>query len=326
MSDLDYYSLGRLLDATIQPISPPVFGSFGVLPLVAETAKSRLGHGTPKSRFTVQQERTLARSFERSRDGLPPDALLWNTQMRDTFVKTCKKNGLDFPPPDLVRRLLSIRKNPKRYSDLGIVLARTTKREEHTGLLTVYAPAIEFALVRLRYLHGCSIDEILIDWNLGNEFEKTVNSVVPNLSSQSMRQAALTLRKTRFLAKSRRTAFKKMDLQRLKKAWSDFSCLDSINLCAIPAVPGIVEIREPQRELYISRNENLQAVMQLLSEKQAVSIMANEFWQPSPRNIQARYLPEAAIKSADLERWELKLLSEENPIFNWPIAKPKRAA
>ena len=326
MSDLDYFSLSRLLGGTMQPITKPVFGPFGLLPIAVETAKGRLRPNTAKPRFTLPQEKLIARSFEQSRDGAPPDALLWDMELRNRFLETCQKNGLDFPSAGIVRRLLAIRKNPQKYARLGIFIKPTLRTESYPSLLVEYAPVIEFSLVRLRYRHGASIDEILIDPALGQEFEAAALAVMPNLTSQSMRQAALTLRKTRFLRKSSRAELKKLKLRRLEPAWTPFQALASLDLTAVPSTPGIIEIREPERELYISRNANVQGVLKLLAKKDAVSIMANPFWMPNLEIIQARFLPEPRLDVADLDRWELKLLSERSPIFNWPLTKPKRAA
>lgn len=326
MSDVDYYVLSRLLGAKMHPIKMPTFGPFGILQTMAEVAKVRYAPEKARPHFTVHEEKLVVRSFEKVRAGLPPDALLWNSTLVKRFLAACRKRGLDFAQADLVRRLLCIRKNPKKYAERGIILAPTTKKKHYPSILAAHAPVIEFSLVRLRYRHGSSIDEILIDPILGEEFETVVRDVLPTLPSSVIRKSALTLRKSRFLPKSRRQELRRLTVARLEPQWSSFQSLASMKLASVPSIPGIVEVRDARRDLYISRNENLQGVLRMLAERDALSIMGSPFWKPDLNEIEARFIPDSAMDTADLERWEWKLLCEQAPVFNWPITKPKRAA
>jgi hypothetical protein len=325
MSDVDYFAMSRQFGGTMQPIKQPTFGPFGTLQTVVEVAKARFGEKAPRPRFTTRQDKLIARSFEKTRDGLPPDALLWDSNLLKRFVNACKDYDLSFSPPSLLRRLLCILKNPKKYSSLGIVLRPTTKKETYPSVLAEHAPVVEFSLVRLRYRYGASIDEILIDPVMGEEFEKMANEFLPGLSSIVLRQTALTLRKTRFLPKGRQRELTRLRASRLESQWSPFQSLAAVDISAIPKTPGIVEVREARRELYVSRNDDLHGVMRILAERQAISIMGSPFWHPNSNEIEARFIPETSTNPAMLEQWELKLLAEQKPIFNWPIKRAKAA-
>ena len=69
--------------------------------------------------------------------------------------------------PISTRRLLNVRKNSPRYRKHGIEISPTTKKEIHPSIVPEYAHVIEFALVKLRYRYGSSIDDILMDESLG---------------------------------------------------------------------------------------------------------------------------------------------------------------
>jgi len=220
---------------------------------------------------------------------------------------------------------LNIRKNAKKYASHGIVLKATTQRI-HFDALSECTPAVEFSLVRLRYRHGVSIDEILIDPILGMEFERTTAEFLPNISSRVMRQAALAVRKTRALHQITLSDLTNLRANRLEPWWSQFQPIAFLNLTEIPKSAGLMEVRESSRELYISRNENLRGAVNVLFERHAISIMENPFWKPDLSKIEIRYISETSMGPTELKRWELKLLCEQSPVFNWPPKKPKRAA
>jgi hypothetical protein len=320
MSDLNQYSLSQLLGSKMKPIKAPTFGHFGLLETVAETAKASFTPDKPRRNFTLHQEKLVVRAFEETREGLPPEGLLWNTNLRKRFLAACQKSGLDFLPEDLIRRLQAIRKNPKKYREVGIIITPTTREESFPSILAEYAPIVEFAVVRLRYRYGVSIDEVLIDSVLGNELEKAVRAYVPAVSAQQIRQAALTLRKTRFFPRTGHNAFRRLRTQRLEGLWSPTQTLGSLDLTALPDCAGIVEIRETSRDLYISRNENIHGMLGLLAGKHAIAMMTSSFWSPNFEKINARFIPASTLESGDLERWELKLLYERKPVFNWKAA------
>ena len=60
---------------------------------------------------------------------------------------------------------------------------------------------IEFALVRLRYRYGASIDDILLDPDLGEKFEQLASELAPGLRDVDLRLGALYIRKTRHFEK-----------------------------------------------------------------------------------------------------------------------------
>lgn len=326
MKDLDYYALSRFFGAKMVPIKSPVFGHFGLVEVAAEAAKVLHTPVKEKPHFTLQQERLIVQSFEKIRDGLPPEALLWDAAALARFVKTCQRAGLDFPQEELVRRLQAVRKNPTRYAKLGIRLKHTARREHFPTVLAAYAPVIEFSLVRLRYRYGCSIDEILIDSALGAQLEKTAQSCVPTLLPQQIRQAALTLRKKRFLPRHHRLSVRRLKIDRLEGIWSRMRSLDRLDLEAVPSCGGILEMRNGSKELFVSRNENLHDMVEILLGPEALSVLAGPFWFPNRSEIEARFIPTTTLAPATLERWELKLLTERKPVFNWPIGGTGRAA
>lgn len=94
---------------------------------------------------------------------------------------------MDAPGSYFMRRLINTRKNSPRYRAHGIEIRPATKKELHPSIVPDYAHVIEFALVKLRYRYGSSIDDILMDCLLGQKFEDLAHRIAPALTSQDLR-------------------------------------------------------------------------------------------------------------------------------------------
>jgi hypothetical protein len=224
---------------------------------------------------------------------------------------------------DLNRRLLNIRKNKARYSKHGIVIPPATKVTPHPSVVPRYAHVIEFSLARLHSRYGVSIDDILINPELAAEYEAMASAAAPGLSSLELRLAALYIRKTRFIASKDAGIVQSLDPERLESAFVDVGSLNSLKPSAVPGGEGMVEILEHNRHLYISRNEDLRAAVDQIASPSSLGFMSNEFWHPNPADLQIRVFAGRQFLKVSLSQWQLKLISEKKPVFNWPVtAKP----
>jgi len=208
VDDLNQYAISKILGSKMTPVKQGRFGNFGLLGTTAEVLRarqsSRLAHET--MHFSYDQDRLVVQAFEAVRQGAAPDAILWNRSLAQAFTKQCRELGLAAPDAFLNRRLINIRKNIRRYEKHGIMISPATKTEPHPSIVPQCAHVIEFALVRLRYRYGASIDDILLDPDLGEKFEGLASEIAPGLSSVDLRLGALYIRK---LAISRKSTLKK---------------------------------------------------------------------------------------------------------------------
>ncbi len=162
--------------------------------------------------FGYEQDAAVVRAFEEVRDGAPIDELLWNKDLARSLVKRCQELGLEAPHSDLIRRLFIVRKNSPRYREHGIVILPATRKRLHRRIVPEYAHVIEFALVKLRYRYGSSIDEILMDELLGDKFESLAHPFAPAISSRELRLGALYIRRDREMKKKALEKLNALDL------------------------------------------------------------------------------------------------------------------
>src|SRR5271157_2624126 len=177
MGELNQYAISKALGSTMKAIKRGRFGNFGLLETVAEALRTREATAEAGSvsggitRFSYPEDAVVVRAFEDVRQGAATDALLWNRELAEAFYERCKELGLSAPDALLGRRLITVRKNIRRYEKHGITISPAAKTEPHVSIVPQYAHVIEFVLVKLRYRYGASIDDILLDRKLGEMFE-----------------------------------------------------------------------------------------------------------------------------------------------------------
>src|SRR5262249_25414709 len=161
----DQFAISKILGSKIKPVGRVGFGHFASVSTTEEIQKALRGDGRsiePPS-FTYQQDALIVRAFEDVRAGASIDELLWNKELAASFAGRCRELGLEVPHSSLIRRLMIVRKHSARYREHGIVIRPATRKAIPPRILPVSAPVIEFALVKLRYRYGSSIDDILMD-------------------------------------------------------------------------------------------------------------------------------------------------------------------
>jgi hypothetical protein len=310
----------------MSPVKRPRFGNFALLETTAEALRAR--HASNPSRgapdFSYNEDRLVVQAFEDVRRGLAPDAILWDRSLARDFAKRCRQLGLDAPDAFLNRRLLNIRKGIRRYEKQGISIAPATRSDTHPSIVPQYAHVIEFALVRLRYRYGASIDEILLDPSLGEQFEKMALELAPKLSNMDLRLGALYIRKTRHFEKRDLRSIEGLDVEVVEKAWSKPVSLAAVNPANVPSSPGLLELKEEGRYLYISRNNDIRPAADQMRSGNAFDLVANGFWTPRLDKITLQFIAGATVGDINIGVWEKRLIRDREPIFNWPI--PQHAA
>ncbi|HUY90480.1 MAG TPA: hypothetical protein VMV10_17210 [Pirellulales bacterium] len=325
MNELNHYAISRILGSDVKAIGGARFGGFGLLRSAAEALKTR----TPSGRLSdecsespsLNDDRLIVQAFEDVRDGAAPDRILWDKKLAGDFKRRCRELALRFSSTALKKRLLNVRKNSPRYAKHGIVILPTTKHEPHPSVVPQYAHAIEFALVRLRYRYGASIDDILLDDEMGEKFEELALSMAPALSASEVRLGALYIRKTRHFAKKDLTAFQALDPREIANDWSQPIYLTNALEVVVPSTPGLIEVREDGRSLYVSRTENVAPAVSEIQTGKPFEIMSGPFWSPNPDRISVRFIAGEKIHGTAAHKWELRLIASNEPVFNWPIRK-----
>lgn len=316
---LNHYAINQIVGGKMVAGVRTRFGQFGLPSIVNSVLKNR---PRPRAHVAIDlgSDRIVEKAFRATFDGHSAESLLLDKSLSSKFHAEARRLGFHASTADLNRRLINIRKNPARYSKQGIELPKSTKVTPHPSIVPQYAHVVEFALSRLRYRYGVSIDDILIDPDLTDEYEKMVAIAAPQLSSLDMRLAALYVRKTRHVAKSSEELFKSLNVERIDNAFADLGVLTQLDTTALKDEAGIIEILENGRYLYISRNDHLRSSVEQIASNSSLVFMANDFWQPNPAKLSIRLLAGERFLNTPVSQWQLKLISEHKPVFNYPVA------
>ncbi len=311
----------------MKPVKLGRFGGFGLLENVAEALRTResspeFNATSVKTEFTFAEDAVVVRAFEDVRQGASVDALLWDPKLAHAFYRRCRELELNAPDTLLARRLLAIRKNIRRYERHGIAISPTTKKKPHVSIVPRYAHIIEFVLMKLRYRYGASIDDILLDRRLGEIFETQAAEFAPGVSILDLRLGALYIRKCRYFKKSEFEKLASFDLGAIDSAFTSPISLSNVKSELIPQAPGLLEVREKDRFLYISRNECLRPAVEQFRTGKAFELVANGFWTPDLANISIQVVAGAKVEGIGIGLWERRLIHDRRPVFNWPIHGP----
>jgi hypothetical protein len=321
MDDLDQDAISKVLGSTIRPVGHVGFGAFDSRS-TAEEIRNALRGGHRDVRPPSPTERDAAaivRAFEEIRDGASIDELLWNKDLAVAFAGRCRECGLEMPRFELIRGLFRVRKHAARYRAHGIAIRPAARKPVHPGIVPEYAHVIEFALVKLRYRYGASIDQILMDEVLGEKFEDLVHQVAPSLSGRDARLGALSIRKHREIKRGSLEKLDALDLDVIETAWRGTVRLSNVRLEEIPVSPGLIELKEEDRYLYVAHNADLRSAVGRLSTGQAFRLMTSTFWKPRLESITLSFAKGQRVGGTSVETWERKLIHDRNPVFNWPV-------
>lgn len=319
MAALNHYAINQVLGAEMVPGRAPRFGRFGLLGVFGDMLRSR-PRPAAKVQFDLETDRKVFDSFVKVYDGASPETLLIDKSLASQFHSTARKMGVHSSAADMNRRLLNIRKNPARYKEHGIVIPTATKTTPHPSIVARYAHVIEFALARLRSRYGVTIDDILIDPALADQYEEMARIAAPTVSSVDLRLAALYIRKTRYIARNAEKLIDSLNLPQIEAAFQEIGTVATVSPSTVKTQEGLIEILENGRHLYISRSEDLHSAVEQITSKSTLDFLANDFWRPKPENLVLRVFEGEKFLKVPVTQWQLKLIAEKRPVFNWPVA------
>ena len=163
-----------------------------------------------------------------------------------------------------------------------------------------------------------------MDRSLGEKFEDLAHQIAPALTSRDLRLGALYIRKNRVMKKKDLERMNALDLAVIDGAWNGAISLSKVRPDDIPVSPGLIELKEQDRYLYISHNRNMQSAVRQLGTGCAFELMAGSFWKPKLEAITLCFAAGQKVAGVSIETWERKLIHDLNPVFNWPM--PHEAA
>ncbi|MBI5763558.1 MAG: hypothetical protein HZA51_08555 [Planctomycetes bacterium] len=312
MSRLNQYAISATLESKVSTGSAPHFGMLGIYQSAFHARAKPPGktEGTLGSNFDEE----IIRAFTDVAEGRAVDPVLVSPSMSSAFLKKCKKLGVTAPPALINRRLFRIRK-------IGGLLPAATVVEPEASIDETNIFAIEFGVVRIKYLYGATIDDMICEPSIGAEFFRFVKSIAPHCDEHVARLGALYLRKTRNLRKVEDKKVESIDVREVECSWVDAGTLNEIKPNRLQNVgPGIIELIEPSRSLYMYQTDTSAAsAISQFADSQLWKTVGNLFWTPDLRQIRLRVLPSSLVHGFTMRNLLLRLIRGHHPLFNIPV-------
>src|SRR5207302_240005 len=142
----------------------------------------------------------------------------------------------------------------------------------------------------------------------GELFETQAASLAAGVSSVDLRLGALYIRKTRNFNKKDLPRIASLDVRAIDRALTEPTSLARVKPEEIPEAPGLLEVREKDRYLYISRNDNLRPAVEQFRTGAAFDLVANGFWTPHLENIAVQVVAGSKVEGIGIGLWERRLI------------------
>jgi hypothetical protein len=134
----------------------------------------------------------VLQAFLRTRDGYSPDVVIANPALNAQFLAVCRDLGAEATDFDLNHCLYNLRKSGALEDHPTTRRVRVTNREE-------YEFAAEIAARFLERRQNTTLDRVICDPSLVQEFDRLAQELAPGFTPFDYRFAALNLRKKRRL-------------------------------------------------------------------------------------------------------------------------------
>jgi predicted GIY-YIG superfamily endonuclease len=217
--------------------------------------------------MTSNLREVVRRSFFATHAGRSTDDVVIDDSLNAAFIDACLQELPSASPADLNWQLYNLRKQPPGIGKVAAV----TRRDHHDG----YIHASEIAARHLDDRHGLTIDQVLCDPQMRQEFDTIAQGIAPGVPTYFLRKAALKLRKNRQL---------KPELIKRVADWGTTLLTFPAeqlreNPDLIPRLPGIYVFRDSTGYLYIGQAGNLRGRVETHLDHSDRKAVARYLWE-----------------------------------------------
>jgi len=189
----------------------------------------------------------IMQAFLEVREGFSPDKVIADPTLDRKFLRRCRELGLAGTDYELNWELMNARKS-KKLSGLSDLIK--TRRYSVGTVIDEFEYASELAVRYLQRKRNASLDQIICDPELAEEFDSYAARLAPNFTALEYRWAALGLRKAGRLGK-------KVDEIAEIPELRDFGAVSGVELGKIPEVGGLYLFSTRKERVFVSQTDNL---------------------------------------------------------------------
>lgn len=250
-------------------------------------------------------KRDVLAAYLAVRNGYPPDRILADADLNMVFIAECRRLGVTDSIKSLNQQLLNLRK----AGDLkGLPRSRRTSFTNEED----YRFASEIAARHLERQKGITVDEIICDPELVQQFDAISANLAPGFSPLQYRWAALNLRKAKRLRPEL--------LSRIAPAERiTLGLVTELDVIGISSRQGLYVFYDPESKqtLYVGEATNLRIRLDKHLNHSDNKSLARWLWDHgfTKLYLEIHLLPPATTKRVR-RALEGELIASRRPIFN----------
>jgi hypothetical protein len=247
---------------------------------------------------------SIIQAFGEVRDGYSVDRVIADPQLDRRFLRRCRELGLSGTDYDLNWALMNERKRGN--------LSYLPKTKRYTArYIDEFEYASELTVRFLQEQKGVSLDRIICDPELAEEFDRYAAMLSPGFSPLEYRWGALRIRKAGRLS-GKAESFEKMpQLDSLGRSLS-------FRLEKVSEVGGLYLFSSKDERVYLGQTDNLRHRMERHMEVSASRGLPEWLWNTKKKPLQISVAELPGVTRSDRQRMEVSLVKIWKPLLNLP--------
>jgi len=251
----------------------------------------------------------LAQAYLEVRDGFSIDRVVADPQLDRRFLRRCRELGLAGTDFDLNWKLFNGRKN-KYFSDLPKTKNYTPSRKDEFEFSSEIA--IRYVQEQFHAQKGweISLDKIICDPDLAEEFDKIAARLAPGFSALDYRWVALGVRKAagRYSSKAQMVNLPDFDF---------LGPTTSVRASKIPVEQGMYLFRCEDDSIFIGETDNLRQRIERHFDSGGKMGIPDWLYDCGARTITLGIVPTPAVSPTERKIVELGEVYRFKPFFNY---------
>lgn len=245
---------------------------------------------------------SMIQAFGEVREGYSADRVIADPQVNRRFLRRCRELGLSGTDYDLNWALMNARKK----GDLSHLpkTRRYTVRE-----IDEFEYGSEMAVRFLQQERNVSLDRIICDPELAEEFDGYASKLAPGFSPLQYRWGALRIRKAGRLGSKADNVYEVPQLEALGK-------VASLRLGKVSEIGGLYLFSSENERVFLGQTDNLHHRIEKHMEVSASRGLPNWLWntKKQPLDISVAELP--SLTRSIRQRIEVLLVKKWKPLLN----------
>jgi site-specific DNA-methyltransferase (adenine-specific) len=246
----------------------------------------------------------LIQAFGEVRDGYSADRVVADPALDKKFLRRSRELGVSGTDYDLNWKLLNARK--------GGLMSDLPKTKRYTVNETdQFEYSSELAVRHLQRTKNVSLDQIICDPDLAQEFDEYAGKLAPGFTPLEYRWLALGLRKAGRLQKE---SMARIELPKLEVVAS----VKTLKPSSLPQASGLYLFSSHGNPVYLGQTDSLRHRIERHMEVSASRGLPDWLWNQGALDVSLAETP--GIERASRQTAEILLIKQLHPILNYQRA------